>query len=40
MSEPVEGQGSWGGAIFVGLVLLAAALFTAYILLWNGGNPK
>jgi hypothetical protein len=40
MSESVEGRGSWGAAIFVGLTLLAAALFVAYILLWNGANPK
>ena len=36
-----EGHGSWNAAIFVGLVLVVAALFTAYVLLWDGGgyNP-
>jgi hypothetical protein len=34
-----ESRGSWNAAIFVGLVLLVAILFTAYVLLWNGGAP-
>ena len=29
--------GSWIPAIFFGLVILAAILFTLYVLLWNGG---
>jgi hypothetical protein len=33
-----EGRGSWNAAIFVGLVLLVAILFTAYVLLWDGGG--
>jgi hypothetical protein len=33
-----ESRGSWIAAIFVGLVLLVAALFTAYVLLWGGGS--
>ena len=36
--EPQEGGGSWNAAIFVGLVLVVAALFTAYVLLWDGGG--
>jgi hypothetical protein len=32
-----EDRGSWIAAIFVGLVLVAAILFTAYVLLWDGG---
>ncbi len=33
-----ESHGSWNAAIFVGLVLVAAALFTLYVLLWDGGG--
>jgi hypothetical protein len=33
-----DNRGSWRGAIYVGLVLLAGALFTAYVLLLNGGG--
>jgi len=33
-----ENRGSWNAAIFVGLVLVAAALFTLYVLLWDGGG--
>ena len=32
-----ENRGSWKAAIFVGLVLLMAILFTVYVLLWDGG---
>ena len=30
--------GSWNSAIFVGLVMVVAILFTAYVLLWDGGG--
>ncbi len=33
-----EVRGSWNAAIFVGLVLVVAILFTAYVLLWDGGG--
>jgi len=33
-----EDDGSWTAAIFVGLVLVAAVLFTLYFLLWDGGG--
>ena len=33
-----ETSGSWGPAIFFGLVLVAAILFTLYFLLWDGGG--
>ena len=30
--------GSWTAAIFIGLTLVAAVLFTLYLLLWDGGG--
>jgi hypothetical protein len=36
-TSPDDG-GSWTAAIFVGLMLVAAALFTLYFLLWDGGG--
>ena len=30
-------HGSWNAAIFVALLLVMAILFTAYVLLWDGG---
>ena len=33
-----ENDGSWTAAIFIGLVLVAAVLFTLYFLLWDGGG--
>jgi hypothetical protein len=36
-SAAQENTGSWNAAIFVGLLLVAAALFALYVLLWNGG---
>ena len=37
--EPAsENGGSWSAAIFFGLVMLAAVLFTLYFLLWDGGG--
>jgi hypothetical protein len=33
-----DADGSWIAAIFVGLVLVAAVLFTLYFLLWDGGG--
>jgi hypothetical protein len=33
-----ENGGSWNAAIFVGVVFVAAALFTLYIVLWDGGG--
>jgi len=32
-----QNTGSWNAAIFVGLVVVVAALFTLYVLLWDGG---
>ncbi len=32
-----DDPGSWTAAIFIGLVLLAAVLFTVYVLVWDGG---
>jgi len=31
-------SGSWFAALYVGLVLVVAALFVAYVLLWDGGG--
>jgi hypothetical protein len=33
-----EKDGSWNAAIFVGLLLVAAVVFTLYFLLWDGGG--
>lgn len=32
-----EATGSWFPAIFFGLVIVLAVLFTLYVLLWDGG---
>jgi len=32
-----DDHGSWNAAIFVAVALVMAILFTAYVLLWNGG---
>ena len=39
-SASSEDRGSWIAAIFVGLVLVAAILFTVYVLLWDGGAHR
>ena len=36
-AAPDDG-GSWTAAIFIGLTLVAAVLFTLYFLLWDGGG--
>jgi hypothetical protein len=36
-ASPDDG-GSWNAAIFIGLVVVAAVLFTLYFLLWDGGG--
>ena len=36
--ESQQNTGSWNAAIFVGLVVVVAALFTLYVLLWDGGG--
>ena len=33
-----EDDGSWNAAIIIGLMLVAAVLFTLYFLLWDGGG--
>jgi hypothetical protein len=33
-----ENRGSWTAAVIVGLILVVALLFTAYVLLWDGGG--
>ena len=33
-----EDSGSWTGVIFLALVLVAAILFTVYVLAWDGGG--
>lgn len=38
MHETVDDRGPWTAAIIIGLILLVALLFTAYILLWDGGS--
>jgi len=43
MTDSYEGPtsrdngGSWFAAIFFGLIVAAAILFTLYVLLWDGG---
>ena len=36
-ASPDDG-GSWNAAILFGLALVAVALFTLYVLLWDGGG--
>jgi hypothetical protein len=35
--ESEQDTGSWTAAIIFGLILLLSALFTLYVLLWDGG---
>jgi len=43
MTESTEGptsrddEGSWFAALFFGVTIAAAILFTLYVLLWDGG---
>jgi hypothetical protein len=37
-SRSDESAGSWIALIFVGFTLLLGALFTLYVLLWDGGG--
>jgi hypothetical protein len=36
-SASTGNTGSWFAAMFFGLVILAAIVFTLYVLLWDGG---